>query len=181
MSSTVRPLVMGSIAFVVSLSLYSLSVILTTPNLSPIQALETALKLNGFVMIAVSLGIGVQVSLTSYAKSLPCRIKMAGTTSTTTSSSALSAFFSFFSLVQVGCCGTWLYILSLLPGLLGVGMSGFIIQFSKILTTFGLFAIAVSITYSLRSVLKARSRLKRDNQIQLKVVQNSSNHRRRSR
>jgi len=149
---------MGSMAGLASLSLYILSVIVTTPNLPPFAAISIAFQLNGLVMLGVSTGVAAQVGLTSYSKKLPCRLR--ASTSATTGSSALSAFFSFFSLVQVGCCGTWLYLLSLIPGILGVGLSGFVIQFSSMLAGLGLIAVAGSIGYTLRSIIKARQVLK---------------------
>jgi hypothetical protein len=56
-------------------------------------------------------------------------------------STATTSFFSFFSLVPLGCCGWWLYALSLLPGIIGTGASSVLIEHSQVLAYVGLFII----------------------------------------
>jgi len=70
---------------------------------------------------------------------------------------ALSSFFSFFSLVPLGCCGSWLFILSYLPLVFGNGVSVFMIEYSNILSYIGLIIIS-SIT--LISILRLYKDLK---------------------
>ena len=53
-------------------------------------------------------------------------------------STALSSFFSFFSLVPLGCCGSWLFILSMLPTIFGSSLSVVLIQYSEALSYIGL-------------------------------------------
>ena len=50
-------------------------------------------------------------------------------------------FSRFFSLVPLGCCGWWLYALSLLPGILGTGATAVLIQYSQVLAYLGLVVI----------------------------------------
>jgi len=57
------------------------------------------------------------------------------------SSTAATSFFSFFSLVPLGCCGWWLYALSLLPGIVGTGVSAVLIEYSQVLAYVGLAII----------------------------------------
>ena len=52
-----------------------------------------------------------------------------------------TSFFSFFSLVPLGCCGWWLYVLSLLPSVAGVGVSVVLIEHSQVLAYAGLTII----------------------------------------
>jgi hypothetical protein len=56
---------------------------------------------------------------------------------------AMTGFFSFFSLVPLGCCGTMLYILSLLPSVVGTGLAGGLIQYSQPLAYLGIAIIFV--------------------------------------
>ena len=58
-------------------------------------------------------------------------------------STTITSFFSFFSLVPLGCCGWWLYALSLLPGIVGTGVSGILIEYSQVLAYVGLGIIFV--------------------------------------
>jgi hypothetical protein len=44
-------------------------------------------------------------------------------------------------LVPLGCCGWWLYVLSLLPSVLGTGVTAFLIEYSQALSYLGLAII----------------------------------------
>ena len=55
---------------------------------------------------------------------------------------AATSFFSFFSLLPLGCCGWWwLYALSLLPSIVGTGVSAILIEYSQVLAYVGLIII----------------------------------------
>lgn len=132
----------GLIAGLISLITYIIVVIMTTPNLPPIAALNAVVKVNGIIVFGLSIAIGVQFYISSYARSLGCSILnkrkiVAGSSSST----ALSSFFSFFSLVPLGCCGSWLLILSLLPSFFGSSLSVILIQYSKALSYLGLVIV----------------------------------------
>jgi hypothetical protein len=88
-----------------------------------------------------------------------CGIKNKGLTSGTGNGlgAALSSFFSFFSLVPLGCCGSWLFVLSYLPLVFGSGASVFMIKYSNLLSYFGLMIISV---ITIVSVLKLYRELK---------------------
>ena len=77
------------------------------------------------------------------------------------SSTAISSFFSFFSLVPLGCCGSWLIILSFLPSIFGSSLSVALIQYSKPLSYMGLlivFGFAALSDFKLQRELKQMRR-----------------------
>ncbi|MFQ5970561.1 MAG: DUF3179 domain-containing protein [Nitrososphaerales archaeon] len=137
-----RALRRGIIAGAATLFVYLLVVIVTTPNLPPASALNAAFEINSIIIIGIAIGVGTQIFLSTYSKGLGCRLnvkhKALGGNS---GSTATASFFSFFSLVPLGCCGWWLYALSLLPSFVGTGASAFLIQFSQPLAYLGLAVI----------------------------------------
>ena len=90
----------------------------------------------------MGIGIGLQVFLSEKSKMLGCKLdvkrKAFGGNS---GSTAATSFFSFFSLVPLGCCGWWLYALSLLPSVVGTGVSAVLIEHSQALAYGGLAII----------------------------------------
>ena len=90
----------------------------------------------------MGIGIGLQVFLSEKSKQLGCKLdvkrKALGGNS---GSTAATSFFSFFSLVPLGCCGWWLYALSLLPSVVGTGVSAVLIEYSQVLAYVGLAII----------------------------------------
>lgn len=148
----------GLIAGSITLITYLLVVIITTPNLPALAALSAAIRVNGIIIFGFAVAIGTQIYLLYCMKSLECNIvsrrkSLLGSSSST----ALSSFFSFFSLVPLGCCGSWLLILSLLPSVIGSSLSIILIQYSKLLSYLGLFII---IGYTAFSAIKWRKKLK---------------------
>ena len=117
-------------------------VVLTTPALEPSAAISAAFQLNSIVIFGMGIGVGMQIFLSEKSKQLGCRLnvkrKAFGGNS---SSTAATSFFSFFSLVPLGCCGWWLYILSLLPSIFGTGVSAVLIEYSQSLAYLGLVII----------------------------------------
>jgi hypothetical protein len=138
---------------IISLLAYLSVVVVTTPSLSPLAAVSTSVLLNWWVIAAVGSGTGAQAFLLSYARSKACGVKY-GRTAVGASGifSGFSSFFSFLALIPVGCCGTWLYLLSFLPGLIGVGASGFLVGNSVTLQVASLILMALSVTYTYVSV-----------------------------
>jgi hypothetical protein len=120
--------------------IYLAIVIITTPNLPAIAAINAAFKVNSIVIFGLAVGVGIQFFLTSYSKGLGCRIdrKGKGIFGGGSGSTAISSFFSFFSLVPLGCCGSWLLILSMLPSIFGSSLSIVLIEYSKLLSYVGL-------------------------------------------
>jgi len=150
-----RGLIAGSITAIT----YLLVVIITTPNLPYLVALTAAIKVNGIIVLGLAIAIGVQIYMSNYGKNLGCNIanKREGIVGSS-SSITLSSFFSFFSLVPLGCCGSWLLILSLLPSVFGSAFSVILIQYSKPLSYLGLFIV---IGYSGFSAIKLKRGLKK--------------------
>lgn len=137
-----RPIVKASIVGVITIILYLSVVIVTTPALPADAAISAAFELNSIVIVGMGVGIGIQIYLSEQSKKLGCRLnvkrKAFGGNS---GGAAATGFFSFFSLVPLGCCGWWLYALSLLPSVLGTGASAFLIEYSQALSYFGLVII----------------------------------------
>lgn len=153
-----RPVANGVFIALLVLGVYFLVVVATTPSLPPLFAVSVALTVNWWVVVGLAAGTGVQTFFISYANSRACNLR--AKRQLTGSSGVLSVFSSFTSylaLIPVGCCGTWLYILSLLPGILGTGVSVFLIDYGEFLALSGLLVMAVSVLYTYLSV---RSRMK---------------------
>ncbi len=147
----------GLIAGSISLITYIFVVIVTTPNLSPLTALSAAVKVNGIIIFGLAISIGAQIYLSYYGKSLGCDIlNKRKTVAGSSTSTALSSFFSFFSLVPLGCCGSWLLILSLLPSFFGSSLSVILIQYSKPLSYFGLVIV---VGYTIIVAIKVKRKL----------------------
>ena len=153
-----NPLVRTVVAALAILITYLFVVIITTPNLSALTAITVAIKINGIIVFGLALAVGFQVYVSTYGKSLGCEIEgkrkaFVGNSSST----ALSSFFSFFSLVPLGCCGSWLLILSLLPSVFGGVFSVFLIQYSKPLSYLGLFVV---VGYTAFTAINLKRKLK---------------------
>ena len=147
----------GLIAALISLTVYFFVVIITTPNLPALTALSVAIKINWIIIFGLAIAVGFQVYLSNYGKNF-CGIKNKGKGILGSSSStALSSFFSFFSLVPLGCCGSWLLILSLLPSVFGSAFSVIMIQYSKPLSYLGLLIV---IGYTTFNAIKLKRKLK---------------------
>ena len=137
-----RPIQKASIVGIITVVLYLTVVVVTTPALDAVSAISAAFQLNSIVIIGMGIGIGLQVFLSEKSKQLGCKLdvkkKAFGGNS---SSTAATSFFSFFSLVPLGCCGWWLYALSLLPSVVGTGVSAILIEHSQTLSYLGLVII----------------------------------------
>jgi len=140
--SNMNPIKKAILAGIMTIVVYLTIVVLTTPALEPIAAIDAAFQLNAIVIIGMGVGIGLQVYLSGKSKMLGCKLnvkkKALGGSS---SSTAVTSFFSFFSLVPLGCCGWMLYALSILPGIFGVGVSAVLIEYSQPLAYLGLAII----------------------------------------
>jgi hypothetical protein len=135
-----KSLVKGTIVSMIAAAVYLAIVVITTPSLPAIAAINAAIKVNSIVIFGLAIGVGIQFFLASYSKSLGCRIdnKRKGIFGGGSGSTAISSFFSFFSLVPLGCCGSWLLILSMLPSIFGSSLSVVLIEYSKVLSYIGL-------------------------------------------
>ncbi len=121
---------------------YLVVVIVTTPNLPADAAVRAAFGINSIVMGGTAGAVGAQVFFSSYGRALGCEIRhnktVMGAGSGTT---AIGSFFSFFSLVPLGCCGSWLLVLSFLPSVFGGSLSVFLIDYSVPLSYAALAAV----------------------------------------
>jgi hypothetical protein len=87
-------------------------------------------------------------------------------------STAISSFFSSFSLVPLGCCGSWLLILSFLPSIFGSTLSVILIRYSVVLSYIGL---TIVFGFAAISAIKLRRELKQGEQQEYECFQNSGN------
>ena len=153
-----KPIRKATLVGIITVVVYLSVVVITTPVLEPLDAISAAFQLNAIVIIGMGIGIGLQVFLSEKSKTLGCKLNVkkkafggnAGSTATT-------SFFSFFSLVPLGCCGWWLYALSLLPGIVGTGVSAVLIEYSQVLAYLGLvviFGFAGLTAYKLKQEMK---------------------------
>lgn len=159
-AALIKGITVGGIAALI----YLIIVTVTTPSLPPIAAINAAFKINSLIIFGIAVGVGTQIFISSYSKDMSCKIDKknkkaifgAGSGST-----AVSSFFSFFSLVPLGCCGSWLLILSFLPSIFGSTISVVLIQYSRLLSYVGLalvFGIAALSAKNLRGELKQRNK-----------------------
>ncbi|CAD6523810.1 conserved membrane hypothetical protein [metagenome] len=154
MNAFLKSIIVGIITIVV----YLFVVVITTPGLEPLVAINAAFQLNAIIIIGMGIGMGLQIYLSEKSKKLGCKLdvkkKAFGGNS---GSTAITSFFSFFSLVPLGCCGWWLYALSLLPGIVGTGVSAVLIEHSQVLAYVGLgiiFGFAGLTAYKLKIEIK---------------------------
>ena len=137
-----KPLSKGIVVGIITIMIYLVVVIITTPALAPLDAVSAAFQINSIIIFGIGTGVGLQMYLSSHSKKLGCKLNIkkkafggnAGGT-------ALTSFLSFFSLVPLGCCGWWLYALSLLPSVFGTGISAILIEYNQPLSYLGLVII----------------------------------------
>jgi hypothetical protein len=167
-----RAVLKGILLGSISILAYIVVVIVTTPQLPASFAIKAAFSINPIIIYGTAFGVGANVFISSYSKGIGCRVdkKRKGILGVSSSSTALSAFFSFFSLVPLGCCGSWLLVLSYLPTIFGSALSVSLIQYSKPLSYIGLMIVlgfAGISAFKLLSELKNQQRQqqkKRDDQ-----------------
>ena len=160
-----RPIQKATIVGIITVVLYLSVVVATTPALEPYAAISAAFQLNSIVIIGMGIGIGLQVFLSEKSKLLGCKLdvkrKAFGGNS---GSTAATSFFSFFSLVPLGCCGWWLYVLSLLPSIVGTGVSAVLIEYSQVLAYVGL---AIIFGFAGLTVIKLKKEQRLQNSLNL--------------
>jgi hypothetical protein len=147
------PIQRGIFFGALSLAVYLFIVVITTPSLSSIEASAISFEINWWAIVGLSFGTGIQTFLITYSKERACNLRarrcLFGISGF---SSVFSSFFSFFALIPVGCCGTWLYIISFLPGVFGTAASGILIDYSQALVIAGFILMAASIVYTYLSI-----------------------------
>jgi Protein of unknown function (DUF3179) len=156
-----KALVKGIVIGFVTLIAYLAIVIVTTPSLHPFLAIKAAFAMNSVIIFGMTIGIGLQFFISSYRKGLGyCKLDskkrgnddskrvLSGSAIRSSSATAISSFFSFFSLLPLGCCGSWLLILSFLPSIFGSSLSIVLIHYSKPLSYIGLAIVLGSAALS---------------------------------
>ncbi len=139
-----RPLIKGIFVGFGTVLGYLLIVVLTTPALPPYSAIHAAFVLNWPIITAISTGVGLQTFLSGYGKMVGCPLNVnRKSIGSNAGGAAASSFFSFFSLIPLGCCGWWLYAISFLPSIFGVGVSAVLINYSQQLSYLGVIVIFV--------------------------------------
>lgn len=64
----------GIIVAAITATAYLFIVVVTTPNLPPEAAIRAAFAINSPVMFGISIGVGAQIFISSYGKSMGCRL-----------------------------------------------------------------------------------------------------------
>jgi hypothetical protein len=143
-------------------------VVVTTPSLPPIATINAAFSINSIIIFGLAIGVGTQTFISSYSKGLGCRIdkKKKGIFGAGSGSTAISSFFSFFSLVPLGCCGSWLLVLSFLPSIFGSSLSVALIQYSKSLSYAGLAIVFGFAALSAFKLQRESKQMKKQKSIQ---------------
>ena len=146
----------GLLVSISAISLYLIIVVLTTPSLPARTSVLVALETNWLMLLGIAVGVGIQANLLSYGGAT-CGIKRHRQISGASGlASGFSSLVSMFSLVSVGCCGTWLYLLSFLPGLLGTGASALLVGYSMIFVIAGFLVMGASVAYTYLQISAAR-------------------------
>ena len=185
-----KALLKGVIVGTITAAVYLAVVVVTTQNLPPIAAINAALTVNGIIIVGLAIGVGTQIFASSYTKGLGCKIGERknygskkgirkimfigrGSSSGSGGSTAISSFLSFFSLVPLGCCGSWLFILSTLPSVFGGTLSVILIEYSTVLSYAGLAIVGA---FAAISVLRLKNELNERRMLAAKSVENYNNN-----
>ena len=159
--SSLSPFKKGVLVGALTVVIYLTVVVMTTPALVATDAISAAFQLNSIVIVGMGIGIGLQIFLAEKGKLLGCSLdSKKRTLGGNSSSTAATSFFSFFSLVPLGCCGWWLYALSLLPSVLGTGISAVLIEYSQGLSYLGL---AIIFSFNAFTGIKLKKEIKKRN------------------
>ncbi|GBC69659.1 hypothetical protein HRbin01_01361 [archaeon HR01] len=144
------PMVKGLAAASAITAIYLLTAVLTSPNIEALRAVQATLSINLYFVIALFLTTWFHWFVRGLSTMSRCRLG-AGSKAGYTGGSALASLTSFLSLTQLGCCGFWLYALSLLSntGVVGAALAGFLIGFQPIVILSGLSLMWVSSLYML--------------------------------
>jgi hypothetical protein len=157
--SSFSPIKKSILLGIFTIVIYLTVVVVTTPALGPLDAINAAFQLNFIVIFGMGIGIGLQIFLAEKGKLLGCKLDLKKRAmSGNSGSTALTSFFSFFSLVPLGCCGWWLYAMSLLPSIFGIGVSAVLIEYSQTLAYLGL---AVIFGFNALTAIKLKKEMKK--------------------
>lgn len=114
----------GTVPATLFLASYLAIVILTSPSVPPLYAVMVALNTNALLLLILLLSIFIQGYIGARLSILRgCRVRRKTVGSLTAGGVSLSSIVSFLSLIHLGCCSMWLYILSLIAGTGGAGLA----------------------------------------------------------
>ena len=69
-----RPITKAIFAGIITVTIYLLVVVITTPALEPLAAIHAAFQLNSIVIIGMGIGMGLQIFLSEKSKQLGCKL-----------------------------------------------------------------------------------------------------------
>jgi len=118
-----RFVVRGLLTSAAGLTIYLAVVVLTTPNLPPATSISIALNINALLLTGLLPSLWLQGYLQAKVSASGCSVRKSTAVGASAGGSALASLVSFLPLTQVGCCGFWLYALSLIAGLGGGGLA----------------------------------------------------------
>jgi hypothetical protein len=147
-----RHIVAGLGAATASFALYLAAVVLATPTFETGYVVAVALERNGLVVAAVSVGVGALAALILANRDAGCAVDDAGAAGA--GGGAFGVFASMFALTSVGCCGVFVFWMTIL---FGAGAAGFLSAHSMTLTLLGLAVMAGSIAVLARRVRRRKA------------------------
>jgi|GEM_PF-2258204 len=153
-----RPVLSGGVYSAAYLTAYLLVVILTTPALPPGEAVRASLVFNGHFLVLMLSSIWFHGFLRARVARRSCTLRRGVVAGAAGGGSTLASFVSFLSLTQVGCCGFWLYAISLLAsaGGLGTALAGMMVESPFSLMTLGLSIVWAGNIYILMRLSRSR-------------------------
>ena len=67
-----KALVKAVIVGIITTLIYLIVVVVTTPSLPPIAAIDAAFRINSIIIFGLAIGVGTQIFISSYSKGLGC-------------------------------------------------------------------------------------------------------------
>ena len=156
-----NPFLRGFILSGAFLTSYLLTVILTSPMVSPFDAVVITLNANSLFLLVLFFSIFIQGYLGTVISTIRgCRVGKETVGSLTVGGTSLSSIVSFLSLIHLGCCSMWLYILSIIAGTGGIGLAfvSTLLQAPSYVMTLGITAIWAGNTYMIIKYIKHRKK-----------------------
>jgi hypothetical protein len=154
-----KPVLKGSVYSAAYLIVYLLVVVLTTPALPPVEAVRASLSFNGYFLALLLSSIWFHGFLRARAASRSCTLRRGLAAGAAGGGSFIASVLSFLSLTQVGCCSFWLYAISLLAGIggLGTALAGIIVDFPFLLMALGVSIIWAGNIYILMRLSRSKT------------------------
>ena len=136
-----RPVAKSLMAGAATIAVYLVVVVATTPALPAASAVTAAFELNTVVILGMGVGVGLQVLISESGKKIGLPDWQKEENRRELRQHRCDVILLVLFTGSLGCCGWWLYILSLLPSVLGSGVSAVLIEHSQSLAYVGLVVI----------------------------------------